>query len=161
LNSYQTHTDRLIGGGTLPIDLIDPNSSLSGLVIPPLADNLGPVISCLRVTQSVGGGLDPSNPCNALNNIFGSILGTGAQLVDLLTKALAGLVALVIKEAADAILAVIGDELAALAAILSELTSFASSSSLVNLSLDPCAQALYNSAGTPALLGALPNIPDF
>lgn len=150
LSAYSAHTDSLVSG---------------------LPDNIGPVISCLRVTQSVGSGLDPSNPCNALNNIFGSILGEGAQLIDALTQALAavilpivgpaiGIIAGIASVVAD-ILGRIASEVAALAAVLTELTSFASSSGLTNLSLDPCAQALYNSAGTPALLGSLPNLPNF
>ena len=153
LNDYQTHSNALINGGISPGA---PATNLNSL-----ADNIGPVISNLRVTQSIGSGLDISNPCNALNNVYGSILGDGAQLLANLVAALASLIAGAIIAALGPILAVIINEVAALLALLNELISFASSSSLVNLSLDPCAQALYNSAGTPALLGALPNLPNF
>ena len=55
----------------------------------------------------------------------------------------------------------IADEIQALTALLQLLQNFASSNLLSNLSFDPCAQALFNSVGTPGLLNALPSMPKF
>ena len=143
------------------------NSAIAGLPL-----NMNPVIAGLKVTQSVGGGLSAGNPCSALNDIFGSILGDGANLVAALAAALAYAIAAVlpteitdaisaILDAATAFIVMIDDEVQALADLLQLLQNFAAASSLTNLSTDPCAQALFNSAGTPGLLNALPNMAKF
>ncbi len=140
LGSFQTHSSNISSG---------------------LSQDMNPVIACLKVRQSVGGGLPIGNPCTALNDVYGSILGDGAALIAGLAAALiAGAVAL-IQAALGPILDMIAREVAALNAILTELTNFATASSLANLSLDPCAQALFNSAGTPGLFNALANMPKF
>ena len=140
LNSFQSHTD----------------STISGLPL-----NMNPVIAGLRVRQSVGGGLPGGNPCTALNDIFGSILGEGAKLIALLVAALASLIPQSIIDAIASIAKMIADEIQALTALLQLLQNFASSNLLSNLSFDPCAQALFNSVGTPGLLNALPSMPKF
>ena len=96
-----------------------------------------------------------------MNDIFGSILGEGAKLIALLVAALASLIPQSIIDAIASIAQMIANEIAALASLLSDLLNFASSNSLSNLSLDPCAQALFNSVGTPGLLNALPSMPKF
>ncbi len=140
LGDFGSHSNSLVGG---------------------LAGNMGPVISGLRVKQSVGGGLPIGNPCTALNDVYGSILGDGAALIAGLAAALGSLIASAIQDALGPILDMIAKEIAALNAILSQLTSFASANSLRNLTNDPCAQALFNSAGTPGLLNVLSNMPKF
>ena len=140
LNSFQAHTD----------------SSVSGL-----RQNFSPVISLLRVRQSVGPGLSAQNPCNSLNNLYGSLLGLGLLLLAALAAALISLIPENILKAIDDILTMILKEAAAINALLSELSNFALASLLAGLADDPCAQALLNAVGAQDVLNSLPQLPKF
>lgn len=140
LNALQNHTDSTIAN---------------------MNRTIGPVMSGLRVRQSVGQGLPSNNPCLAINDIFGTLLGAGLLLLGALAAALVSLIPEEILNAINNIFNLIAKEVAALNQLLKELQDFATASSIANLSLDPCAQAIFNTIGTPGMLGALSNMPKF
>jgi len=140
---------------------------------------LSGTIASLGVKSAAGAiGGSSNNGCLDLDGVLGSLLGSGTELVNNIFSAvqplldavaggvgavagvIAGVVAGVVGPLADIASKILG-ELNNINSVLSDISQFSFASGLCNLSNDPCAQAIFNAAGTPALLNALPGMPKF
>jgi len=157
LTGFETHTNGLVNN---------------------LPQNMGTVMSCIRNRAALGNVL-PVNPCTLLDEVMGTILGIGGQLLNNLVNALEPIVTALLGPIAALLLAIskalapltnaiaaIADqilkEVNALAKIFQEVTNVAFANSVANQANDPCLQAIYNAVGTPDLLSCLSsNIPGF
>ena len=124
---------------------------------------LGQTVACIKISQTIGTASPAiaDNPCQALNDVYGSILGDGAAAIAALAAALATLIPDEILSAINKIDQLIQNEVNASNQVLTEVEKFAEANSLANLAKDPCAQAVLNSTGTSTLLNALPSMPKF
>ncbi len=147
-------------------------------LITSLPQNMGTVLGCIRSRASLGSSL-PVNPCKLMDDVMGTILGAGAQLLNSLGDALAPIVAALLAPIA-ALVAVIASALAplanaiaaivdqllketkALTDIFQEVSNFSFANAIANQANDPCLQAIFNAVGTPNLLECLVNnLPGF
>lgn len=156
-----THTDNLADAA--PALLTQGSSLINGSVM----------------MGSAGLNSVPSNPCELLDSIMGTILGAANDIINVLAEligpiveaiigglvAVLGAIALVIgaiAEAVAALLGVIADEIAALAKFLADFLDFSIANSLVGIASDPCLQAILNALGTPDLINCLVSgVPNF
>ena len=157
LTSFDTHTNGLITA---------------------LPQNMGTVLGSIRSRASLGSSL-PANPCKLLDDMMGSILGVGGQLLNSLGDAIAPIAAAILGPIAGLVAAIAGalaplanaiagiadqilKEIKALTDIFQEVTNFSFANAISNQANDPCLQAIFNAVGTPDLLGCLSNhLPDF
>lgn len=124
-------------------------------------------------------GTNGGDPCGNMSNLFGSIMGAGANLVSQITGTLNNLTSTITSGisgalgAATAVLnqitsvvtsiegvvanvaSMITSEVAALAAAISDMLTFGAANALQSLFSNPCAQSVLNAVGTPALLSHL------
>ena len=157
------------------------NSHINSALVGPLNDNPGffaQVENSIRIRATQNALQNALNACQDLTDYMGSILGEGQ---DLLNKLVAPLGALIAAAAgtAEEILAVwsqirsqlfagqkalqdqIEKEISNLANMIADAISWAIANGIAAFVDDPCAQALFNAAGTSILLNSLPNLPRF
>lgn len=157
--------------------LTDFSGHTNGLITG-LPQNMGGVLGCIRSRASLGSSL-PVNPCKLLDDVMGSILGIGGQLLNSLVDAIgpivaaiaggiAGLVSVIAGALAPLANAVAGiadqiaKELSMLIGVLDEVANFSFANAIANQANDPCLQAIFNAVGTPDLINCLSSsLPDF
>lgn len=164
VNSYTgllSHTDGLVAAA--PSLLAQGSSLINGSVM----------------MGSVGLASVPSNPCELLDGIMGTVLGAANDIIMVIDallgpiidaiadtlEAVLGAIVAVLGPLADAIAAlasIIAAELANLANFLSDFLNFSTANSLIGIAGDPCLQAILNALGTPDLINCLiSSIPNF
>lgn len=157
--------------------LTDFSGHTNGLITG-LPQNMGSILGCMRSRATLGSSL-PVNPCKLLDDIMGSVLGVGGQLLNSLVDAIAPIAAAILVGPAAIVAAIAGalaplanavagiadqiaKELKMLTDVFSEVENFSFANAIANQANDPCLQSIFNAVGTPDLIGCLAsNLPDF
>lgn len=146
-----------------------------GLVVGQLAAQAGLVGGGCNIA-SQGGNPPPSDPCDIMGKVFGSLTGAASGLISQATGALNSVTGAIAQATSGALTAInditaaigsgiaaiegvaanitnmISNEVAGLAAALSDLLAFSAASALPGLYNHQCAKAVLSAVGTPALL---------